>query len=770
MRFLFVLVILSFNLNIGHAQKVGLVFSGGGAKGLAHIGTLKALEENNIPVDYITGTSMGAIVGGLYAAGYSPSQIEKIALSKDFQDWVNGRYTSDYSFYFQKNPPNASSINAKLNIDTGLRLSFRSSLINDIPLNFALLELFSQASAIAKDNFNQLFVPYRCMVSDVLSQKSITMSKGSLADAVRASMTVPLIYRPIRINDKLYFDGGIYNNFPADVMQKEFSPDIIIGANVSSKTYNEYPKNDDRLMNRLLMYMFLAKSDSTLVGKEGIYIEPNLSDYSSTNFVPVAEIIQKGYEATMANMEQIKKHVQRRVNPQELLQKRIEFNERKSDLIFSDVAVYGVNSQQKKYIERLFKSDQPNFNLDDIKRGYYKLVADETFESVYPKIFYDDIRDSYIFEIYARPKKSFKIDFGGNISTRPISNVFLGIQYNYINKKAYTFGANFYSGRFYEAAQLNGRVDFPSKLPIFLASEITFNHWNYYNTSQIFIENPKPVYIEQTDRKIDLKLGVPLNKNSRLVLNSAFIYNSNYYSPNNTFAVGDILDKTSFSGFNTGLTFEKNSLNRKQYATAGKYIYASFNVNHGRENYTPGNIFQHILPLQVPSPLTHHYKNWVNVKLSYENYFLRIKNYNLAAFAEAVLSNQELSNNYYATLLQAPTFYPLQDSRSIFLENFKAHTYGSVGLKNVFTLKRNLDLRLEGYVFMPHKAFAKIGLQEVAYQQPFEKIYYAATTGLVYQSPLGPISLSYNYYDDERKRHGVLFHIGYLIYNKKSLE
>jgi NTE family protein len=266
-KYLFVisLVFFSFQLN---AQKVGLVFSGGGAKGLAHIGTLKALEENNIPIDYITGTSMGAIVGAMYASGYSPAQIEKIALSDDFQDWVSGRYQSDYSFYFQKSSPNPSMITAKMAIDTSLRLSFRPNLVNDIPLNFALLELFSQASATAKDNFDNLFVPYRCMASDILSQKSITVSKGSLAEAVRASMTVPLIYRPIKLDEKFVFDGGIYNNFPADVMQKEFKPDFIIGANVSSKTFNEYPKDDDRLMNRFLVYMFLSKSDSTLVGKK----------------------------------------------------------------------------------------------------------------------------------------------------------------------------------------------------------------------------------------------------------------------------------------------------------------------------------------------------------------------------------------------------------------------------------------------------------------------------------------------------------------------
>ncbi|MBB2145437.1 patatin [Pedobacter sp. LMG 31464] len=763
--FFFLLLVLQVK-----AQKVGLVLSGGGAKGLAHIGTLKALEENSIPIDYITGTSMGGIVGAMYAAGYSPSQIEKIALSSDFQDWVSGKYKSDYSFYFQKNSANASVLTAKLSIDTSLRLNFRSNLVNDIPLNFALLELFSQASAISKDNFDQLFVPYRCMVSDVLSQKSITVSKGSLAEAVRATMTVPLVYRPIKLDGKYVFDGGLYNNFPADIMKNEFKPGFIIGANVSSKTFNEYPKNDDRLMNRFLVYMFLSKSDSTLVGENGVYIQPDLVDYSTTNFTPVEELIKRGYEATMADMDKIKSSVARRVTAQELLAKRAKFNQRKPDLVFSNVTVSGVNSQQKKYIERLFKSDQATFNLADIKRGYYKLVADETFETVYPKISYHPETDSYNFEIVARPKKSFKIDFGGNISSRPISNVYLGLQYNYLNRKAYTFGTNFYSGRFYESVQLSGRVDYPSGLPLFLGAELTYNHWNYYNTSQIFIENPHPTYIEQADRKIDLKLGMPLNRNARITLSAAFINNSDRYSPTNTFTVGDILDRTIFNGLKTSLLFEQNSLNRKQYADRGHSLFFSVNFLTGKENYTPGNVFGTYSSFVKNTVLKRTFREWGSIKLSDENYFFHTKNYTLGYLAEGVISSQPLYFDYYATLLAATAFYPLQDSKSLFLKNFRATSYLAGGLKNVFNIKRNFDFRLEGYLFLPYKEFEQNGVQGVQYAKAFSKWHYAGTAGLVYHTPVGPVSLSYNLYDDPVKRNGVLLHLGYLIYNKRSLE
>jgi NTE family protein len=765
---LFIICFWAFHAN---GQKVGLVLSGGGAKGLSHIGTLKALEENHIPIDYITGTSMGGIVGALYAAGYSPVQIEKIALTNEFQDWVNGRYKSDYSYYFQKSSTNASLITAKIQVDTALRMSIRNNLVNDIPLNFALIELLSQASAIAKDNFDNLFVPYRCMVSDVFSQTSITVKSGSLAEAVRATMTVPLIYRPIKLDNKYVFDGGLYNNFPADIMQKEFKPDYIIGVNVSAKNFKEYPKTgDERLMNRLMMFMFLAKSDSTLIGKNGIYIQPNVQDYSASNFYPVAELIKKGYDATMAEMPRLLQEVKRRMQPTDLAVKRNTFNNKKPQLKFNEVVVTGVNSQQKRYIQRLFKRDKPTFDLADIRQGYYKLVADETFETIYPKISYHPSSDSYTFEIVAQPKRSFKLDLGGNISSRPISTVFLGLQYNYLDRKAYTFGTDFYSGRFYESAQLNARIDYPSRLPFFLAAEFTYNHFNYYNTSKIFIENPHPTYIEQSDRKIEIKGGIPLNRNTRITLSTSFINNDDNYSPTNSFNTGDILDQTVFNGLRSGLAFEQNTFNRKQYASSGRNFLFAVNYFTGKENYTPGNISRNIPAVVTDINVIRKFRQWMSLKISDENYFFHQGNYTLGYLAEGVISSQPLFSNYYATLLASPAFYPLQDSRSLFLEKFRASTYLAGGLKNIYRLRRNIDFRVEGFMFLPYQEITQMGFQDVKNSPTFNRLHYAGTAGLVYHTPVGPISLSYNLYDDPIKRNGILLHLGYLIYNKRSIE
>lgn len=266
-------------------------------------------------------------------------------------------------------------------------------------------------------------------------------------------------------------------------------------------------------------------------------------------------------------------------------------------------------------------------------------------------------------------------------------------------------------------------------------------------------------------------MGMPLNRNTRIILSTAFINNNDRYSPNNTFSIGDELERTVLNGSRSNLSFEQYTFNRKQYASRGRNFLLSLNYFAGRESYTPGNINAVTAAPIVPKVgVTKQFRQWLNLKISDENYFLKVNKYTLGYQAEAVISNQPLFSNYYSTLLAAPAFYPLQDSKSLFLENFRASNYLAGGLKNVYSIKRNLDLRVESYLFFPYREFERSGFQEVQYSRAFTKWHYAGTAGLVYHTPVGPISISYNLYDDPIKRNGVLLHLGYLIYNKRSLE
>ncbi len=770
MRQEFLILLLLFFGFSAPAQQVGLVLSGGGAKGIAHIGVLKALEENDIPIDYITGTSMGGVVGAMYAAGYSPAEMEYIALSTDFQDWVSGRFESDYHFFFRKKPVNPSFVTAKLKIDSGFRSSIRSNLVNDIPLNFALLKLLGQASANARDNFDNLFVPLRVIVSDVFSQEMIPVNHGSLVEAVRGTFTVPLVYRPVKVDGKYVFDGGLYNNFPVDVMKSEFKPDYIIGANVSSKIYNEYPKdNDEKLMNRFLIYLFLSKTDSTSIGKNGTYIQPDLKDFSITNFSPVEELIKQGYDATIADMANIKKSVSRRVSSTELKRKRTAFTKKNPPLAFNSVSATGINDAKKRYVERVFAEDQQEITLESIEEAYYKLVADDSFETVYPRISYQPKIDAYNFELQVQPEKNFKVDFGGAVSTRPISNAYLGLQYNYLHSSSYTFSANFYTGRFYESAQGIARIDVPTKLPFYAEAEFTYNNWNYVNTSQIFLDNAKPTFIQQSDRLVALKLGIPAFKNGKVELETGFVNFVNQYSPTNSFVFGDILDQDKFDGAMASLSFQKNTFNRKQYPTDGNNWYLGVSFYSGKETYSQGNILRDESFFIARGPLASN-REWGRIKLSNENYVLKNRIYTLGYLAEASVSSKPIFSTFKATQLSTPAFNPLQDSKTIYLETLRANTYAAAGLKNIFRIYKNIDFRLEGYIFLPLREFQVNEKQFTRFGKFFSDRHYAFTSALVYHTPAGPVNLSFNHYDDNQKRYGILFHAGFLLYNERSFE
>ena len=765
-----VTILLTIFYSKTFSQKVGLVFSGGGARGLAHIGVLKALEEHNVPIDYITGTSMGAVVGAMYSAGYSPEEIEYIALSEDFQNWVSGKYSSDYSYYFQKKEINPSFISAKLQIDTGFNLKLRSNLINDVPLNFALIELLSQASANARDNFDNLFVPFRCIVADVLSQKMIPVKKGNLAEAVRGSMTVPLVYRPIKVDDKFVFDGGLYNNFPVDVMKSDFEPDIIIGANVSSKNFNSYPKdNDEKLMNRFLVYVFLSKTDSTAIGENGIYIEPDLKNYSVTNFKPVKHIIEQGYRSTLAQMPEILKKIKKRQQPAALALKRKAFNDNNPYLKFNSVNVTGVNSKKRSYVKNIFNYENKQLSLKEIKDGYYKLLGDDNFETVYPSLKYREDDNSYNFNVQIQSEDNFKLDFGGNISSRPISNAFIGLQYNYLHKLSYTFSTNFYLGRFYESAQGIIRIDFPFKVPFFIETNYTFNHWNYFSGGELFSENKNPTFIEQSDKKLGLSFGSYVGKNAKLNIFSYYIHNKDNYSPTDNFTTGDLLDKSIFDGFANGIRYSSTTLNRKQYANSGKKLDISLSYFKGTESYDPGNILKNTSEYEFITK-SRNTRHWFKFNLEAERHFRMSKKYSLGYSAEVVYTNRPNFTTYKSNLLSTSAFYPLQDSRSLFIENLRADKFIGAGLKSVYSVRNNIDFRLEGHIFQPFKEVNLDGLQETKLGDLFADRSFIGNAGLIYHSPIGPIGLNLNYYNDTPKKFGFLFHIGYLLYNKRSLE
>ena len=167
--------------------------SGGGASGLAHIGVLKALEENHIPIHCISGTSIGSIIGGLYASGYSPIEIERMVKDQNFAKLTKGEMLPKFGYYLHKRDDYASWIMLKLSLKNPFLTNLPTNLVNSVPIDYFLMETFAGANAASKYNFDSLMIPFRCVASDISKKESVIFRKGDMPSAIRASMLIGLI-------------------------------------------------------------------------------------------------------------------------------------------------------------------------------------------------------------------------------------------------------------------------------------------------------------------------------------------------------------------------------------------------------------------------------------------------------------------------------------------------------------------------------------------------------------------------------------------------
>jgi NTE family protein len=746
-----------------YSQKVGLVLSGGAAKGIAHVGVLKALEENEIPIDYITGTSMGGIVGGCYAAGMSPAQIEEIILSKEFLQWVNGKLEDGHNYYFTRDDDDASFLRLNLSLDSTFSILFNASLASDLSLNFALAEKLAQPSAIAHNNFDSLFVPLRVIASDIFTQTAVPLGKGALSDAIRATQTVPFFYNPIRIDGKYLFDGGVYNNFPVDVMQQTFKPDVIIGSNVSSKVFEEYPfGKDDKLVTQSLLFMLLDKSDPSDVPESGIYIQPNLTGYTSFDFAKARALIDSGYTQTKRQIAEIKNKITARVTCDEVAVARNRFNNKSAPFLIDRIEFEGFNPSQQKFINRFFKSGKRPLTFNEVKSGFYRLVSEDYFKNLYPGFSFNEEKRNFNFTLARRPQNNFPVDFGGAIATRGISHIYLGMNYYYFNRSLTHANLGFYLGNFYKSVQFKARIDIPNRGIYYFEPYAIVNDWDFLQGRDLFRPNTTPTALSRIDRKVGLDFAIPFGKNYKLTLGGAYLNNRDRYVNSRVLISTDTLDALRLSGFRSEINVSSNTLNRKQYASAGRNFMLSLNWFNMNEKLTPGNT-------SVLTEAQSKSRNWLRARITLEQYF-RKGFYSSGYLLDGVVSNQPVFSNYQGSTISAPAFNPIQDSRTLLLENFRAYNYVAGGWRNVFTLRKSLDFRLEGYLFKPFEALVPGPNQEVILTRDLTKIYFAATAGWVLHSSVGPISLSVNYYDDSQNELGVLLHVGFLLFNKASMD
>ena len=497
------------------AQKVGLVLSGGGAKGMTHIGIIRALEENNIPIDYITGTSMGAIIGSLYAMGYSPDDMEALLRSEDFKRWYSGQVEPEYGYYFKQNRPTPEFFNIRFSFKDSLHIKpqiLPTSMVNPIQMNLVFVELFARATAACSGDFNRLFVPFRCIASDVYNKKPLIMRRGDLGDAVRASMSFPFVFKPIEIDSVLAYDGGIYNNFPTDIMREDFKPEVIIGSVVAANPGK--PKEND-LMSQL-ENMIMQKTDYTLPDSLGIIMTFKYDDVSLLDFDRLQELHDIGYNRTISLMDSIKGRIHRRVSAENVRLRRLVYRSNLPQFRFRDIYIEGANPQQQAYIKKEFHDeDHEVFTYEDLKRGYFRLLSDNMISEIIPHAVYDSENDLYSLHLKVKMEDNFSVRMGGSVSTTSSNQIYLGLGYQDLNYYSKEITLDGQIGKVYNNAQLMAKIDLPTRIPTSYRLIASLSTFDYYKKDKLFSKNDKPSFNSKDERFVKLMVALPFLANKR---------------------------------------------------------------------------------------------------------------------------------------------------------------------------------------------------------------------------------------------------------------
>lgn len=432
-----------------HAQttdspKVGVVLSGGGAKGAAHIGVLKYMEEIGIPVSYVTGTSMGSIIGGLYALGYSPDEMEEIISDIDWPLYITGKV--DRRFLSQRKRKAASEL--LLNIPYGKYTRQDELDMSAMPLGVMagdnLLNLFNRLSVGFQDStsFDSLPIPYACVATDLMTGKPKILHEGEFARALRSSMAIPIFFTPVEWEDRLLADGGVTNNFPVDVC-KEMGADIVIGLEVSS----ELASNPDDLRSvgrQLQQYLSIMTNRGVEEHRNecNIYINPDVSGVNMLSFnkEAIAELIQRGYRAAKAHEEeflQLKAQLGGGTAPKTFAKKASILKDGDS-LIIDKVEFLGMDDDENKFLEKsLSNIYDRRVSIQQIEDLVHVLQGTGLFSSVWFKTVPADDEGHYILKISVSPELPYRMGVGLRYDSEESATLLLHASWNALKLKGW---------------------------------------------------------------------------------------------------------------------------------------------------------------------------------------------------------------------------------------------------------------------------------------------------------------------------------------------
>lgn len=383
--------------------KIGLVLSGGGAKGMAHIGVLKKLEELGIRPDYITGTSMGSVIGGLYAAGYSAAEIEKIAKRMNWDEILSNQVSIDRINFVEK--PYYQRYILELGIK-GLSLELPKGLIEGQRLTETLSYLTRHVHDI--EDFNNLPIPFAAVAADITTGEPVVLDHGSLALSIRASMAIPSVFTPVEMEDRLLVDGGLVRNFPVPECQA-MGADIIIGVFVSDELSgkDELKSAIDVLsQSAFVMSVFDSREQKK---KVDILIEPDLTGFTTFSFTETEQIIERGEQAAdsaEAPLKQLVEQVGSRNNGP------VTRPALRDSFLISAIEIKNNATIPDKYIRGKLRIDEGEFvSIDHIEERVDILFGTRYFTKVWYELRRIGDTDELVIYVSEDQSSKFKVAF-----------------------------------------------------------------------------------------------------------------------------------------------------------------------------------------------------------------------------------------------------------------------------------------------------------------------------------------------------------------------
>lgn len=716
----------------GAHQSVGLVLSGGGAKGIAHIGAIKALEDNGIPIDFITGTSMGAIVGGLYACGYTPEEMLALMTSRYFLDMSTGSYDPSLTYYFSRPAPSPQMFSMSFGEKGGDPASTfynPQSLISPTPMAFGFMELFSAYTAQCGGDFDRLFVPFRCVASNISERRSEVMGSGDVGESIRASMSFPLVFQAVKRGGDILYDGGIYDNFPVNVMERSFSPGVMIGVDVSAPTDTDPVSFLDQLD-----FLMSQPQSYDIPADKGVRIRVKLSEFSLLDFAKAREIYEIGYRRAIEMMDTIRARVPQRRSAADIAVRRAVFKANTPHLRFDKVEVSGGTKAQNDYIAYLFTPSHgaDTIGVDHARLAFYRALSSGKIGTLIPHA----RRDStgyFTLGLDAAIKKKYTVGAGGCITSSNNSFLYANVGYSSLSFSSVSTGLEIWLGQSYLAATVRADLHLPTPFPSAFRILGVASRRRYYESEKLFYRDNEPAFVSKHQYFGSLAWAMAAGRTAEVQVgvSGGRLYNSFYR--NVADASVPVKEHLALDLGKTFVAYESSTLNDFNYPTAGYMRRAAAEGFYGRAR------------TYLTAGTNSDTQLWGQLTLDMRHYLDLSKHWSLGIEGRAVVSTRKLLSDYYSAITSAPSFEPTPASKNVFDSRFRANSFVAAGLVPVYKLSSNLSARLNLDAFVPFRRIIETPEGTARYGRWFGSAEFFGELDLVLKLPFATLSGYCNY-------------------------